>query len=822
MVKNKTLITLLFSTILLIFGWNTQADATVMDQVRTKSAQSDYEGSFNLVAQYKGEKSGVTFESYSTMWKTTDKLKQLEAELLNNKHGDELALLGKVVIIPNSAGGENVLGEYMANYRFTSTHVTLLSNRTIYLFNGNENTTIESMAYTLSHEYGHHFTFYHLLNIENKMPGTWKTSLYAKSRNVQSSTSPAHDNTFGEYIWALPEIMAEDYVQLFGSENAIKNSAQMNVELPTPFDVPTFQEYWEEYLPGYEAKADLPFYLTDYELNSANANMYNLRLFMQNLDRKSTYLHATEGTGKYASVRLDTLENVEDLNKWYTYRQLASHVNWILDKTESDSMRLTAIQHSDTGFNRGSKTLKLNYKNLTSNVTSGAEVYKDEKIYNAAEIKTMLREVAVANGIPPEILKAIAYVETGMQQYNSAGQPNLSTDGGIGIMQITLSEAEAAAKGIDLERLKWDTRYNIETGAKILKEKWNNPNLPKINDKNPSIVADWYFSIMAYNGLSKRNDPTIYGAAAYQEKVIDTIRKHSLFPITYTDMDKINITYPYPDKPEIMVFSDNEYKWPNLTETSRQMWSNGKMVYTWNNQLSYSNLRNGVNSSVKMQLPHFTPLEIIAGPFEVAEKENHYSMYEVRGNGFEGYIASSNIMEGNVTLFKDVTFGESASAITYLQLKNIISGYPDGTFRPNQALTRRQAAAMLVKELGLTLPEGYTMKSSDMKPGDANYREMAIVEAYGLMGRNGTLNPKGNLTRAQMAQIMVEAYGQIYKAPVGKTNFTDVATNNWSYNYINTLAYNNITVTSGGEFRPNGHVTRSQFSLFLMRTMEKR
>jgi hypothetical protein len=798
-----------------------KAEATVIDEVRTKSAQSDYEDSYTLVAQYKGVDSGVTFESYSSMWKTTDMLKQLEAELLKNKHGDELALLGKVVIIPTNAAGENVLGEYIANYRFTPTNVTLLSNRTIYLFNGNKNTTIESMAYTLSHEYGHHFTFYHLLNRENKMPGTWKTSKYAESRGVMSTTSPAHDQTFGEYEWALPEIMAEDYVQLFGSDTAIKQYAQMNVELTTPFDVPTFQQYWNKYLPDYEPKTTLPFYLTGYENNTYNANMYNLHLLVQNMDQKPTYIHATEGTGTYSSVLLDTLKDLEDSMKWYNYRNLNSEVNWLLDKSENEEIRLNAIQHSETGFNRGSKSLEINYKNIAANVTSGADVYKDTKLYKAAEVKTMLREVAVANGIPPEILKAIAFEESAMKQYNSAGEPLITPDGGIGIMQITLSDEEAGVKNIDKERLKWDTRYNIQTGAKILKEKWNNTNLPVINDKNPEVLANWYFAIMAYNGLSKTNDPTIPGGQDYQERVYDTIGKYGLFPIMPIYPD-IHISYPYPDKPDIMVFKDSEYKWPNLTEKSKQMWSKGKMVYTWNNQLNISYLRHGLNSSVKLNLPHFTPLEIIAGPFEVDDLDNHYSMYQVKGNSFEGYISSTNLKEGNVKIFKDVPFGESASAITYLQLKNIITGYPDGTFKPNQELMRGQAAAMLVKELGLTLPEGYSMKATDMKPGDLYYREMLISEAHGLMGRNGTLNPKGSLTRAQMAQILTEAYKTLYKEPLENASFTDVKSNEWSYDYINTLAYNNITVTSGGEFRPNSHVTRSQFSLFLMRTMEKR
>lgn len=817
--KNKILSTILFSTTLLIFGLTTQADATVIDEVRTKSAQSDYEDSFTLVAAYKGEKSGVTFESYSPMWKTTDKLKLLEAELLKNKHGEELALLGQVVIIPNRAAGKDVLGEYMANYKFSSTNVSLLANRTIYLFDGNNNTSIESMAYTLSHEYGHHFSFYQLINRENRMPGTWKTSAYATSRGL--SNTQAHDNAFGEYIWSIAEIMAEDYVQLFGSETAIKQYAQMNVHLTTPFDVPTFQEYWNKYLPNYTPKLTLPLYLTGYETNAYYSNAYNLRLLVQNMERKPTYIHATEGTGTYASVLLDTIKDLEDSIKWYNYRNLTADLNWILDKTENQSIRLNAIQHAATGFNRGSKSLQLDYKNIATNVTSGVDVFKDTKIYNPTEVKTMIREIAVAYGIPPEILKAIAFQESQMQQYNASGQPLITADGGIGIMQITLSDEDAAAKGIDKERLKWDTRYNIQTGAKILKEKWNNPNLPKINDGNPEVLANWYFAIMAYNGLSKTNDPTIPGGNDYQERVYDTIGRYGLFPIMPI-YPEINITYPYPDKPDIMVFTDSQYNWPNLTEKSKQMWTKGKMVYSWNNQLTISNLRHGVNSSVKLQLPHYTPLEIVAGPFEVADRENHYSMYQVRGNGFEGYISSTNLKEGNVLIFSDITYGESASAITYLYLKNIISGYPDGTFKPNQALIRGQAAAMLIKELGLKLPEGYVMKATDMKPGDLYYKEMAIVEAHGLMGRNGTLNAKGKLTRAQMAQILAEAYKTLYKAPLENASFTDVLPNEWSYDYINTLAFNGITVTSGGDYRPNGNVTRSQFSLFLMRTMEKR
>jgi hypothetical protein len=447
--------------------------------------------------------------------------------------------------------------------------------------------------------------------------------------------------------------------------------------------------------------------------------------------------------------------------------------------------------------------------------------YKDPKTYTNTEIKTMLHEVALQNGIPPEILKAIAFVETGMMQYDSAGNPIIAADGGIGMMQITMSDEQLQAQGINIEKLKWNTRYNIEIGAKILIEKWSNPNLPKINDKNPQTIENWYFAIMAYNGLSKRNDPTRpQEQRPYQERVLEEIRNKGLLPIS--TIPSVTITYPNPEAPDLMAFPVQEYNWPNVGMKTTQMWTKGQTVYTLNNQLTYSKLRGDVNGAEIKQLPHYTPLVIVSGPYEVDSSNNHYVMYEVSNNNTKGYLASSNVRGGNLTIFKDVPIGESASAIAYLQLKSLISSTPDSLFKPNTPILRVEAASMLVKELGLTLPTGYKMKATDMKPTEANYEEMMIAEAHGILGKDGTIRPNGHLTRAQMAAILVRAYDKLYTTPTTRVSFTDVPRTNWSYNDINTLAFNKITVTANGPYRPNGDVTRSQFALFLMRTMELR
>lgn len=80
---------------------------------------------------------------------------------------------------------------------------------------------------------------------------------------------------------------------------------------------------------------------------------------------------------------------------------------------------------------------------------------------NMEEKLRLLTETALKYGIPPEILKAIALAESQMLQFEN-GKPFISDDNGIGIMQVTHPTVE-----VDQERLKYDTAYNIEVGAKI-------------------------------------------------------------------------------------------------------------------------------------------------------------------------------------------------------------------------------------------------------------------------------------------------------------------------------------------------------------------
>ena len=78
----------------------------------------------------------------------------------------------------------------------------------------------------------------------------------------------------------------------------------------------------------------------------------------------------------------------------------------------------------------------------------------------------MLTEAAIKADIPPEVVKAIAWEESDWQQFKD-GKPNVSTDGGIGIMQVT--DYDPAEE----ESLKTDIEYNIKKGIEILNSKFD-------------------------------------------------------------------------------------------------------------------------------------------------------------------------------------------------------------------------------------------------------------------------------------------------------------------------------------------------------------
>ncbi len=140
-----------------------------------------------------------------------------------------------------------------------------------------------------------------------------------------------------------------------------------------------------------------------------------------------------------------------------------------------------------------------------------------------ADIRTMLVAAGKAHHIPPMILFAIAYQESGWRQFDASGNPVTNpNDGGIGIMQIT----GATAAPFNASRLANEIAYNIDAGATVLEGKW--AGTPVIGDGNGMVgrekLENWYYAVWAYNSWGWVNNPNWTGqpktnVPPYQELV---------------------------------------------------------------------------------------------------------------------------------------------------------------------------------------------------------------------------------------------------------------------------------------------------------------
>ncbi|MYL49335.1 hypothetical protein GLV98_07550 [Halobacillus litoralis] len=170
----------------------------------------------------------------------------------------------------------------------------------------------------------------------------------------------------------------------------------------------------------------------------------------------------------------------------------------------------------------------------------------------------------------------------------------------------------------------------------------------------------------------------------------------------------------------------------------------------------------------------------------------------------------------NDVTFKDIQGHWAEDKINYLVQNNLLTGYKDGTFQPDVNITRAEAATVISRELELEkIGSDFTDVSEDHW---ASGYIGAAAKANILSGyKDGTFHPNENLSRAEMATIVSRAY-QLQ----GQTDIFSDTKGHWADSYIQTLAANNITVGyPDGTFKPEQEITRAEFASFVARVLEE-
>lgn len=134
-------------------------------------------------------------------------------------------------------------------------------------------------------------------------------------------------------------------------------------------------------------------------------------------------------------------------------------------------------------------------------------------------------------------------------------------------------------------------------------------------------------------------------------------------------------------------------------------------------------------------------------------------------------------------------------------------GYPEGTFGPENNMTRAEVAQMFYN---LLLDQDVTItKTFDDVPANAWYAKavntlasLGVVSGVG----NGDFEPERSITRAEFTSIAMK----FAEGKTGGTNiFSDVKSTDWFYRaVVNSTQYGWIHGYGDGTFRPNNPITR--------------
>ena len=174
--------------------------------------------------------------------------------------------------------------------------------------------------------------------------------------------------------------------------------------------------------------------------------------------------------------------------------------------------------------------------------------------------------------------------------------------------------------------------------------------------------------------------------------------------------------------------------------------------------------------------------------------------------------------------FTDTAEDWGADYCDFLYNRGISGGYDDGTFRPDDLLTRLDFSVMLYNALRLDPAKyaGVALPFADLD--QLPERTLPAVRALyaegivtGTQGKDGKLifNPAGNLTRAQAAAMIGRS--QEKGCALAELTFTDAAQiPGYATFYIRTMAAQGIlSGYADGAFRPQANITRGQMAKIL-------
>lgn len=151
-----------------------------------------------------------------------------------------------------------------------------------------------------------------------------------------------------------------------------------------------------------------------------------------------------------------------------------------------------------------------------------------------------------------------------------------------------------------------------------------------------------------------------------------------------------------------------------------------------------------------------------------------------------------------------------------------INGYPDGTFKPGNPITRAEMAAMLTRLLNRDREYIPTATYSDVSSQHWASSNIEVMGQTGIMQgyQSGAFRPEQPITRGEFAAVVLRFLNTAEIKSHMEYSFNDISTH-WARNEIETVKGLGIMVGANGLFHPNRNLSRNEAVTTLNRILNR-
>jgi uncharacterized repeat protein (TIGR02543 family) len=175
--------------------------------------------------------------------------------------------------------------------------------------------------------------------------------------------------------------------------------------------------------------------------------------------------------------------------------------------------------------------------------------------------------------------------------------------------------------------------------------------------------------------------------------------------------------------------------------------------------------------------------------------------------------------------FSDIAAHWAQASIKQAVSAGIVSGYPDGTFKPGRTVTRAEFAVMLMNALQLQLDGAELTFNDSAKIGSWAQKSVAQAVNAGIINgyEDGSFRPNAEITRAEMTVMIAKALNLADGAAASSGFADDKDIPDWAKGTV--AALKNLGIIEGksaNQFAPGDKMTRAEAVTVLLKMQEQK